>query len=32
VPTQADLHGVWGSAGDDVYAVGDAGVILHYHR
>jgi hypothetical protein len=24
------LHGVWGSAGDDVFAVGDKGTILHF--
>ncbi len=26
----ADLHGVWGTADDDVFAVGQGGVILHY--
>jgi len=31
-PSAATLHGVWGSAIDDVYAVGDAGTILHYHQ
>jgi hypothetical protein len=26
----ATLHGVWGSAPDDMFAVGEAGTILHY--
>jgi uncharacterized protein YjdB len=29
-PTSMDLHGVWGTAVSDVYAVGNGGVILHY--
>jgi hypothetical protein len=32
VPTGADLNAVWGSAADDVYIVGNGGVILHYRR
>jgi hypothetical protein len=30
VPQGNSLHAVWGSAGNDVFAVGDAGTILHY--
>ncbi len=29
-PVSSDLDGVWGSARDDVWAVGSNGVILHY--
>jgi hypothetical protein len=29
-PLATLVHGLWGSAGDDVFAVGDAGVILHW--
>jgi hypothetical protein len=29
-PTTKDLTAVWGSAADDVYAVGEDGTILHY--
>jgi len=29
-PTEKDLTAVWGSAADDVYAVGEDGTILHY--
>ena len=28
--TSEDLHGVWGNSSTDVFAVGDAGTILHY--
>jgi hypothetical protein len=28
--TSAWLHGVWGSSGSDVFAVGESGTILHY--
>jgi len=30
-PTANDLRGVWGSASDDVFAVGDSGIIVHYN-
>jgi hypothetical protein len=30
-PTPYDLYGVWGSSPRDVFAVGQAGVILHYN-
>ncbi len=30
LPQGNDLHGVWGSGPDDVFAVGDLGTILHY--
>jgi len=30
-PTSKPLNGVWGSRADDVYAVGDAGTILHWN-
>ena len=30
-PTGNTLNGVWGSSGSDVFAVGEAGTILHYH-
>lgn len=29
-PTTENLHAVWGSRADDVWAVGDAGTILHW--
>lgn len=29
--TGLPLRGVWGSSGNDVFAVGDAGTILHYN-
>ncbi|MDF2693089.1 MAG: hypothetical protein K0S65_1472, partial [Labilithrix sp.] len=29
-PTTADLNAVWGSSSSDVWAVGNAGVVLHY--
>lgn len=29
-PTSEDLHGVWGSTNDNVYAVGNGGTILHF--
>src|SRR5581483_5009321 len=32
VPSAANLRAVWGSAADDVYAVGAGGAILHFHR
>jgi hypothetical protein len=28
--TNDTLHGVWGSSGSDVFAVGNYGTILHY--
>ena len=31
LPTGSTLHGVWGTSGTDVFAVGDAGTILHYN-
>ena len=30
LPQGNSLYGVWGSSGSDVFAVGDAGTILHY--
>jgi len=30
VPTDVDLNAVWGTSPDDVWAVGDAGVVLHF--
>ena len=30
LPTGNPLHGVWGSSGSDVFAVGDYGTIVHY--
>lgn len=29
-PRKADLHAVWGNSAIDVFAVGDAGTLLHY--
>lgn len=29
-PTQETLYAVWGSATNDIYAVGDNGVVIHY--
>jgi hypothetical protein len=31
LPQGNSLHGVWGSSPSDVFAVGDAGTILHYN-
>jgi hypothetical protein len=31
VPTTNPLTGVWGRAGDDVFAVGSTATVLHYH-
>lgn len=30
-PTSVDLHGVWGTTANNVYAVGNGGTILHYN-
>src|SRR5207253_10548542 len=30
-PTSADLFGLWGNSASDVFAVGDAGTILHFN-
>ena len=30
VPTTANLNAVWGTSANDVYVVGDGGVILHF--
>ena len=29
-PTTKDLSEVWGSASDNIYAVGESGTIIHY--
>ena len=29
-PSSKDIHGMWGSAANDVWAVGDGGEITHY--
>jgi len=31
VPTTSSLAGLWGRAGDDVFAVGSSNTVLHYH-
>jgi hypothetical protein len=31
VPTTNSLAGIWGRAGDDVFAVGSSNTVLHYH-
>ena len=28
--TSSDLHGVWGTSGDDIFVVGEGGTIIHY--